>query len=82
MSVLRAMKERYAGRLEIPDPGDFREKHDEFRQHPGVDPNRTLWLIRDFSIEGKSLKRGGDEYFVCYEQLWKNENPFHIFDEN
>jgi tRNA G10 N-methylase Trm11 len=82
VSVLRAMKERYAERLEIPDPGDFREKHDEFRQHPGVDPSRTLWLIRDFSIEGKSLKRGGDEYFVCYEQLWKNENPFHIFDEN
>jgi hypothetical protein len=82
VSVLREMKVLYSGRLEIPDPGDFREKHDEFRKHPKVDPNRTLWLIRDFSIEGKSLKRGGDEYFICYEQLWKNENPFHIFDEN
>ena len=82
VSVLREMKSRYGRRLEIPDPGDFTVKHDEFRKHPGVDPNRTLWLIRDFSIEGKSLRRGSNEYFICYEQLWKNENPFHIFDEN
>jgi hypothetical protein len=82
VSVLREMKTRYNGRLEIPDPGDFREKHEEFRNHKGVDPNRTLWLIRDYSIEGKTLKQGGDEYFICYEQMWKNENPFHVFDEN
>ncbi|MDR3675564.1 MAG: hypothetical protein P4N24_08740 [Acidobacteriota bacterium] len=82
VSVLREMARRYKTRLVIPDPGDYREKHDEFRNQKGVDQKRTLWLIRDYSIEGSSLRRGSEELFICYEQLWKNENLLHLFDEN
>jgi 16S rRNA G966 N2-methylase RsmD len=82
VSVLKAMREQYDGRLEIPDPGDFRDKHRAFRGHPGVDTSRTVWLIRDRAISQDIRTPGDDTYFICYDQLFRNENPFHLFDEN
>jgi SAM-dependent methyltransferase len=82
VSVLKDMKERYRTQLEIPDPGNFRTKHKEFRNHRDVDTSRTLWLITDFSIDAASNGASTQRYFICYDQWLINENPFHIFDEN
>ena len=44
--------------------------------------SECIWLIIDRSI-GKDLKYPGNKkYYICYKQLFINENPFHIFDEN
>ena len=82
VSVLREMKGRFSSSLEIPDPGDFRKKHKEFRSHSNVDTSRTLWLIKDSSIDSKSARKGSEVYFSCYDQNFINETDFHIFDEN
>lgn len=44
--------------------------------------DECIWLIIDRSI-GEDLKYPGEEqYYICYKQMYINENPFHIFDEN
>lgn len=82
VTVLRHLKEKFKDRLEIPEPGDYRERHREIRRTPGVDPSRTIWLLVDHSIEDEPRHRGDVSCFVCYDQLFHNENPFHIFDED
>lgn len=82
VSVLRELKRAFASRLEIPDPGEFRVKHKEFRQDQNMDATRTLWLIKDSAIDARSLQKTADSYFICYDQRFVNENYLHIFDEN
>ncbi len=43
---------------------------------------KTLCLLIDHSINFSSLEKGEKQYFICYEQLYKNKNPFYIFKED
>ncbi|MDR1248081.1 MAG: hypothetical protein LBK63_02150 [Treponema sp.] len=55
--------------------GDYNKTKDHFT-------DTSVWLIVDYSV-GYSLQFPGDnKYYICYHQLYKNENPFHLFDEN
>lgn len=75
-TVLSKMRIRYNASLDIPDPGDYRIKHREVS-------DRTLWLICDSGINEVDItKPGKKKYYICYDQLYLNDNPFHIFDEN
>lgn len=61
----------------VAESGSFREKH-KFNR-----PNSTIWLISDKSISSGNIKFSGQtRYYICYEQLYKSESPFIIFDEN
>lgn len=82
VTVLRKMKVKYKGKLEIPDPGNFKTVHKEFRTHKNVDSKRTLWMISERSLGNPINQPGQIDYFIVYEQEYLNENPFHIFDEN
>lgn len=54
-------------------------KKAEAKENPS---RECIWMIIDRSI-GSSLKYPGEErYYICYKQMYINENPFHIFDEN
>lgn len=77
VAVLNKMKSRFDSRLDIPDAGDFHEKHQRVQDRP-----RTLWLIMDHSIGQEPHQKGKDRYYICYDQIYVNENPFHVFDEN
>jgi tRNA G10 N-methylase Trm11 len=90
VTVLKNMRARFKRQLVIPEPGDYREMHPKVRSASGVDQHRTLWLILDHEIR-PSLKHPEDRphfspsekvYFICYDQMYVNENPFHLFDEN
>lgn len=68
--------DRFKDKLTIPSPGNYQEQH-LFKT------GRTIWLISDRSISGGSIGNpGANRYYVCYEQLVKNESPFFFFDEN
>jgi tRNA G10 N-methylase Trm11 len=90
VTILKRMGTHFKSGLVIPEPGDYREMHPKVRSLPGVDKHRTLWLILDHEIrssvthpEEKPYFTPSEKvYFICYEQLYLNENPFHIFDEN
>lgn len=48
----------------------------------GSNSDECIWMIIDRSI-GNDLKYPGEKkYYICYKQMYINENPFHIFDEN
>lgn len=82
VSVFREIRTLFARHLEIPEPGNFRIKHKDFRELPNVDATRTLWLIKDYGIEPNSLRKTSEPFFICYDQQYVNDNHFHIFDEN
>lgn len=74
--IVSDMRQKYEGRLIIPEPGPYTEKHN-------FNTKKTLWLINDRSIStGDSRNPGRGRYYICYEQSIKCENPFHLFDEN
>jgi len=48
----------------------------------GVAVDKTLWFIADYSTDPDVPRRGNKRYYICYEQQYVNENPFHAMDEN
>jgi hypothetical protein len=81
VKVLKWMSEQLRERIVIPQPGDYK-RHGEFRDQAGVDRTRTIWLITDRPLVESTGVSGPERYFLCYDQLYSNENPFHVFDEN
>ncbi|MGH1386320.1 DNA methyltransferase [Kordia sp.] len=44
--------------------------------------NDSYWMIKDSSISPNIKIPGENNYFICYKQLYKNDNQLHIFNEN
>jgi hypothetical protein len=42
----------------------------------------SFFLLADRAIVPTTLAPDAARFYICYEQLWKNENPLHLFDEN
>ena len=82
VDVLKKLAAIHPEQLEIAEPNDFREEHKSFRSRSDADHERTMWLVVDHPLS-KDCPRGSKErFYLCYEQLYKNANPFHILDEN
>jgi len=89
VAVLKDMRTKFKGRLVIPDPGDYTKMHPKVRTSD-VDQDRTLWFIIDHEIrpsvrnpgERPNFTRSEKVYFICYDQMYINNNPFHLFEEN
>lgn len=63
---------RLEGKIKIMGKAEAKQSHAE----------ESIWMIIDRSI-GSDLKYPGDKrYYICYKQMYINENPFHIFDED
>jgi hypothetical protein len=82
VDVVRLLRSDFNDKLEVAEP-------DSFRRKAGVSRERTIWLVSDYGIQ-RLLGESGEErmararrrYYICYDQLYDNKNPFHIFDEN
>lgn len=81
VDVLKQLRTRFHDEFAVPDPGDFRKVHERLRRESDVDQTRTMWLIADSNVTPDG-QRGEDRYFICYDQLYDNKNPFQVFDEN
>ena len=74
--IVQDMRETFAGKLDIPPPGPYNISHN-FKK------SRTLWLICDRSLsQSNPMSAGNERYYICYEQVAMNNNPFFFFDEN
>lgn len=83
VSIMAEIRDNFLDILEIPEPGDYRQRHEDFRKGGRVDPTRTIWLVQDKSLsESNPTQPGTGRYYICYDQIYQNMNPFHIFDEN
>jgi tRNA G10 N-methylase Trm11 len=75
-TIISDLGEIFKEKLIVPKPGDYRHEHN-FKK------TKSLWLISDRSTSSGQLKNpGGNRYYICYEQLLKNDSPFFYFDEN
>lgn len=75
-TIISDLGETFKERLIVPKPGDYRYEHN-FKK------TKSLWLISDRSTSSGQLKNpGGNRYYICYEQVLKNDSPFFYFDEN
>lgn len=80
VSVIREMERKFKDHLVIPPPGEYKQTHNEAQN---INREKTLWLIVDHSIDETDYRNSGQErYYICYEQKYVNENPFHIFDDD
>lgn len=82
VDVLHRMREEFNDYLVVPAPGYYLEEHQLIRHAGEVDESHSLGLIVDRAIGRNSRQAGLDRYMICYDQLFSNDNPFHIFDEN
>ena len=74
IEVLNEMRDHFAHDLLIPETKECLDIENY---------SKTLWLVRDRPINALNPKHPASETFlICYEQLYKNENPFYSFDEN
>lgn len=74
MEVVEKLRtdERIKGKINIIKKSEARESN----------AKECIWMIIDRSI-GIDLKYPGEiKYYICYKQIYINENPFHIFDED
>ncbi len=95
VDVLRSIKAEYGGTFEVARAGQSgRQRKREVDKLNAVDPQRTLWLFIDRVVSsrhdrtqtegglGEARQPGDTTYFLCFDQRYVNENPYHIFDEN
>lgn len=82
VDVVKHLRANFSAKLDVAEPDNFRKKVGALRE-------RTIWLVSDYGIQrliGESgeerLERASRRYYICYDQLYDNKNPFHIFDEN
>ncbi len=81
-AVINEARKKFAQTVVIPYPGNYRTRHDEAVANDEIDRRRTLWLLVDTAVDVAHMQRGDARYYIAYEQLWKNKNPHHIFDED
>ena len=62
-------------------PGSYKS-HAEFQSRPEMLKDRCLWLLQDRGVSATDMSPTDTSYLICYEQLFKNRSPLHIFDEN
>ncbi|MDO8140669.1 MAG: hypothetical protein Q6358_04150 [Candidatus Brocadiales bacterium] len=83
VSFLSRLQTELGNQIVVQGPGDYREKREEALCGSDLDRDRTLWLIVDKALSSQVRRFPGEERFIiCYDQHYKNSNPFHIFDEN
>ncbi|MFY7845731.1 hypothetical protein [Chryseobacterium gambrini] len=74
--ILSEIETYFKSRIKVSEPGSYKKKHN-------FNSKSTIWLISDKSISSQNLQNPGQSrYYICYEQLYKNESPFYLFDEN
>ena len=72
--------------LRIARPGRFETDHADAIQDPEVHRQKVIFLITDQEAGDDPRSPGPTSerrrFYICYEQHYKNENPFHLFDED
>jgi hypothetical protein len=75
-SIVNEMKVKYKDRLIFYGSGPYRKYHPNSSE-------TTMWLLRDHAINVNDSKKPSEHaYYICYHQIYYNESPFVLFDEN
>jgi tRNA G10 N-methylase Trm11 len=82
IEVIRRLSSKFGKQLEIPAPGSFKKTLEEFEKKYRQKPERTFFLLNDAGVQSNSSHPNQKKFYVCYDQLWYNHNPFYVFDED
>lgn len=63
-------------------PSDYRKSKSYFQGHFPKSQMVTLWVISDFGYSVPALNPSNERFLICYRQRFKNENLYHIYEEN
>lgn len=77
-SVVRDLVEELP-QLELQEP---RQAKSDVHKATTLDNRRTLWLIVDRGVSERVTEPADEQFLICYEQQFRNENAFHYVDEN
>ena len=78
VQVLQKIQVHFGDRLEVAEP----EHYKKGKNSSTVSTIPVIWLLVERTPTSEIIHRGKEQYYVLYEQEYKNENPHHIFDEN
>jgi tRNA G10 N-methylase Trm11 len=78
VEVLTDLEEKFQDKL-IVNVSGVKEIQEEKEKR---DKTKSIWLLVDNSINLPSMDKGKIQYFICYIQEYKNENPLYVFKEN
>ncbi len=82
INALSNIRDRFEDEIEVSEAGFYKKSRRDYTEaHPDAEP-RTLWLICDAGLGPGSKYPNDEKYYVCYDQLYINENPFYLFDED
>jgi len=80
VSLLQNLQQKYRSKVVLADPDPKEHRHQRKKQEVSCDS--TYWLIVDRLAGLTGSCPTERQFLICYEQLFKNENPVHLFDEN
>lgn len=63
-------------------PTNYKESRARFATKFPEKEMVTLWIISDTAITSSANETLGERYLICYRQLYKNDNPYHHYEEN
>ncbi len=73
---------RSVAQIDVAKPGSYKRALFEAKEALGNDVLRTWFWIMDSAV-GRSTRLPDDKkYYILYEQMFKNQNAYHWFDEN
>lgn len=82
VSFLDKLQEKLKDIIVMPVPGPYRKQREEALKREDLDKTYTIWFMIDRALSDVSTQPGESRFLICYDQGFRNYNPFHIFDEN
>ena len=80
--VLTALSNAKDNRVWVGAPGPYRQERADFKKKAKAEFPRTTIMFSDTDVDFAVPRFRRRRFLICYEQYFKNENPYHIFDEN
>lgn len=80
--LLEIIGEEFGDHLSIAPAGDFRASGETFKKKFPDKDQQTIFLITDNDRVSGSRFPGMRKFYVLYLQRYKNNNSYHLYDEN
>ena len=76
VDVLRELQKTFSDQIAL-------VRRSESDSETNIERSRTLWLISDSGVDSENIRQpSSDLFYISYDQVYKNESPFFLFDED
>jgi 16S rRNA G966 N2-methylase RsmD len=82
VNVLRDLKTHFNGKLVFAEPGNYKEALATYVAKYNPEHPVTFFLVNDGAIEPDTGDMAQKRYYICYDQLFYNDDPLYIFEED